>query len=264
MRLCRDWRTFAGENWLANITSSMSTIVLSVFHREATVGLYAAASRITNVGTPLIASFTSAMFPYLSRLHEESSHSFRRVGEESVKFMLAIALPGVVVGATFADWIITTLYGNAYGSAIPVLRVVIWAFLMNFVNPFMSHLLFARGEQVTSLRIGAVTAPVSLGLSLALIPTWGAIGAAWTLLASSGLACGLFCLAAFKPNPAKVLMTFGKAGVAAVILAVFLALTRHAHPAALTVGALGVYCGVLFLLRVSSVREFSAFVRGLQ
>jgi hypothetical protein len=38
---------------------------------------------------------------------------------------------------------------------------------------------------------------------------------------------------------------------------------RHAHPAALTIGALGVYIGALFLMRVSA-REFSAFFRGSQ
>ncbi|HEY1303111.1 MAG TPA: flippase [Vicinamibacterales bacterium] len=262
-RLCRDWRTFACENWLANITSSVSTIVLSVFHGEATVGLYAAASRITNVGTPLAASFTSAMFPHLSRLHAESNASFRRVGEDSVKYMLAIALPAVVIIATFADWIITTLYGHAYSAAVPVLRIVIWVFVLNFVNPFVSHLLFARGEQIRSLRVGAVTAVVATGLSLALIPRLGAVGAASALLGSAALACCLFCVNAFRPNPARVLMTFGKAALAAAALAGFLALTRHASPAALVAGGVGIYLGALALLRVSSPREVAVFLRGL-
>jgi len=263
-RLCLDWRTFACENWLANITSSTSTIVLSVFHSEATVGLYTAASRITNFGTPLIASFTSAMFPYLSRLHEESSLSFRRVGEESLKYMVAVALPGVVMIATFADRIIATMYGDVYRPAVPVLRIVIWVFVLNFINPFVSHLLFARGEQIRSLRVGAITAAVSLVLSLVLIPRWGAIGAASAVLASAGLACGLFCANAFRPNLAAVLMAFGKAALAAATLAAFLALSRHANPAALIVGGVGVYLGALVLLRVSSPREVAMFLRGLQ
>ena len=131
-------------------------------------------------------------------------------------------------------------------------------------NPFVSHLLFARGEQVDLSPYRRGHGPGVAGAVTGTDPTWGAIGAAWTVLGRSGLACCLFCVAAFKPNPARVLMTFGKAGVAAVILAVFLAIWRHAHPAALAVGAVGVYCGVLVLLRVSSARDFSAFVRGLQ
>lgn len=263
-QLCRDWRIFAFENWLANLTASAGAIVLSVWHREAAVGLYAAATRITSFGSPLVASFTSAMFPYMARLHGESNPAFRRVGEESLKYMLAVAVPGVVIVATFADWIIVTLYGDSYAAAVPVLRIVIWVFVFNFVNPFVSHVLFARGEQVKSLRVGAVTVVFSCALSLLLIPRLGAIGAAWALLASTGLACCLFCAAAFRPDPTRVLMTFGKAAIAAASLAVFLAMWRHAHPAALAVGALGVYIGVLSLLRVSSPREFSAFVRGLQ
>jgi hypothetical protein len=59
----------------------------------------------------------------------------------------------------------------------------------------------------------------------------------------------------------RVVMTFGKAGVAAASLAGFLAFWRPAHPAALAIGAFGVYIGVLGLLRVSSARELSAFFR---
>jgi O-antigen/teichoic acid export membrane protein len=261
--LCRDWRIFALENWLANLTASMGTIVLSMFHREATVGVYAAASRITSFGAPLVASFTSAMFPYLSQLHERSSQAVRRVGEESLKYMVAVALPGVVIIATFADWVILTLYGDTYAGAVPVLRVVIWVFVLNFVNPFVSHLLFARGEQGVSLRVGAVTAVVSLTLSLLLIPQWGASGAAWALLASTGLACWLFCAAAFRPDATRVLMVFGKATIAAASLAGVLAIGSRVHPAALTILALGVYVSVLLLLRVSSVRELSASFRGV-
>jgi O-antigen/teichoic acid export membrane protein len=263
-QLCRDWRIFALENWLANLTANTGAIVLSVFHGEATVGLYTAALKITSFGSPLVTSFTSAMFPYMSRLYSESSLAFRRLGEESVKHMLALALPGIVIVALFADRVIGTLYGDAYAGAVPVLRVVIWVFIGNLLNPFVSHLLFARGEQATSLTIGAITTVAALGLSFALIPAWGAFGAACALLASTTLACSLFCAAAFRPDPSRVLMMFGKAAIAAASLAGFLAVSRRAHPAALTIGALGVYCGALVLLRASSVREFGAFVRGLQ
>ena len=263
-RLCRDWRIFALENWLANLTANTGAIVLSVIHGEAAVGLYTAASKITSFGSPLVASFTSAMFPYMSRLHSESSPAFRRLGEESVKHMLAVALPGIVIVAVFADRVIGTLYGDAYAGAVPLLRVVIWVFMFNVLNPFVSHILFARGEQATSLTIGVITAVASLGLSFALIPLWGPFGAACALLASTTLACCLFCASAFRPDPSRVLMMFGKAAIAAACLAGFLAISRQAHPAALTIGALSVYCGALFLLRASSVREFGAFVRGLQ
>ena len=262
-QLCRDWRVFACENWLANLTGNSATIVLSIFYQEAAVGLYTAASKIISFGTPLVTSFTSAMFPSMSRLYGESSVALRRVGEESLKYMLAAALPAVVIIAMFADRIIWILYGERYAGAVPVLRVVIWVFVFNFVNPFLSHILFARGEQAISLRVGAVTFLISLGLSFALIPRWGALGAAYTVLTSSALACCLFCAGAFRPDPTRVAITFGKAGLAAASLAGFLAISRHAHPAALAIGAFGVYLGALNLFRVSSAREFSALIRGL-
>jgi O-antigen/teichoic acid export membrane protein len=176
--------------------------------------------------------------------------------------MLAAALPVVVIVAMFADRTIWALYGDGYAEAVPVLRIVIWVFIFNFVNPFVSHFLFARGEQAISLRVGAVTCLVSLSLSFALIPRWGAVGAASTALASSAVGCCLFCARAFAPEPTRVMMTFAKAGLAGACLAAFLSIWRHAHPAALAIGAFSVYIGVLTLLRVSSAREFSALFRG--
>jgi O-antigen/teichoic acid export membrane protein len=260
-QLCRDWRVFAFENWLVSLTAGIDTIVLSMFHRETAVGFYAAALKVTNVGSPLIHSFTSAMFPYMSRLYGESRQAFRRVSEESLKYMLAVALPGVVVVAMYADQVIPTLYGDAYAEAVPVLRIVVWVFVFSFANPFLSHLLFARGEPVKSLRVAAVTFVVFLALSLLLTPGWGAVGAAWALLARYVLACFLYSAAVFRSELTRVLITFGRTSVAAASLATFLVLGRHAHPAALAAGAVGVYLGVLMLMRVSSAREFRTFFR---
>jgi O-antigen/teichoic acid export membrane protein len=260
-RFCRDWRIFAFENWLVSLTIGIDTIVLSMFHREAVVGIYAAASKITNFGSPLAQSFTSAMFPYLSRLYGESTQAFRRISEESLKYMLAVALPAAVLVATFADAVILGLYGEAYADAVPVLRIVIWMFVFRFVNPFVSHLLFARGEPAKSFRVAATTFVLLVCLSLLLTPSWGAVGAASAVLASATVACGLYCAAAFRPGLTRVLITFGRTGVAAASLAAFLAIGRQAHPVALSIGAFGVYFGVLGLLRVSSTHELSAIFR---
>lgn len=261
-QLCRDWRVFAFENWTVSITGGINAIVLSIFHREAAIGLYAAASRITAFGAPLAASFTGAMFPYMSRLYGESAEAFRKVSEESVKYMLAVALPGVVIVAIFADRVILTLYGDAYYGAVPVLRIVIWIFVLHFVNGFLSHLLFARGEPAKSLRVALVTFFASLALSVALIPRWGAVGAAWAALGWTAVASCLYFAFAFRTEPKRLLIMFGRPGVAAVTLAVFLALARQAHPVALAIGALGVYVGALLVLRVPSPREFGALFRG--
>jgi O-antigen/teichoic acid export membrane protein len=263
-QLCRDWRVFALENWTISVMGGVNAIVLSLFHPEATIGLYAAASRITAIGTPLATSFTGAMFPYMSRLYGDSAEAFRRVSEESLKYMLAVALPGVVIIAIFADRVILTLYGNAYEGAVPVLRVVIWVFVLNFVNMFLSHLLFARGEPTKSLRVAIVTFFSLLVLSLSLIPRWGAIGAAWAALGGTVVASCLYFTFVFKTQPQRVLINFGRTSVAAASLAAFLTLGRQVHPAALGVGAVGVYVGALFLMGVPSPREFGAFFRGPQ
>lgn len=260
-QFCRDWRVFAFENWFVSLTAGIDTIVLSMFHPATVVGIYAAASKITNFGSPLAQSFTSAMFPYLSKLYGDSTQAFRRVSEESLKYILVVALPGAVLVGMFADTVILRLYGEAYAAAVPVLRVVIWLFVLRFINPFVSFLLFARGEPAKSLRVAATTLVLSLCLSLLLTPRWGAVGMASAMLASATVACGLYCGAAFRLGLTRVLITFARTGLAATTLAAFLAICRHAHPAVLVIGAFGVYIAMLGVLRVSSARELSAFFR---
>jgi O-antigen/teichoic acid export membrane protein len=204
------------------------------------------------------------MFPYLTRLFGTSREKFRRVSEESLKYMVALVLPAAVIVSIFADRVILALYGDAYSASIPVLRILIWVGALNFVNPFLSHLLYARGEPLQSLRVAAIVLVAYLPLALFLVPRGGPSGAALALLVSSALSCGLYCSAAFKPDARSVLVTFGRTGVACASLALFLALARQIHPAVLGVGAFGVYLGVLLLVHGLPGRSVSASFRAGQ
>lgn len=263
-QLIRDWRVFALENWLSNLFGSLDVVVLSFFHGELVVGLYAAAYKILRLGIIVATSYASAVFPYMSRLFEESTEALGRLSEVSLKYTLALVLPGVVTIAFLADRIILLLYTDEYAGSIPILRVLIWVLVLRFLNPFLSHVLFARGEQRKSLQVAAISLAVYVAISLWFTSRWGGIGAAWALLLATGVAfCLYLAFVLWGEGVIRTLLTFGRTALAAVSLGAFLLVLRDAPLIPLLVSAGVLYVLLLLILRVPSSSDLDLF-RGLQ
>lgn len=263
-QLVRDWRVFALENWLSSLFGSLDFIILSFFHGELAVGLYAAAYKTLRLGSVVAVSYTTAIFPYMSRLFEESRDTLRRLSEESLKYMFALILPGVVTIAVLADRVIILLYTNEYADSVPILRVLIWVLVLRFLNPFLSHILFARGEQRKSLQVAAISLVLYVAICLWFIPRWGGIGAAWALLLAVCAAfCFYFVFVLRGEAVMRTLLTFGRTALAAASLGAFLLILRDIHLIPLLVSAGVVYVLLLLILRVPSSSDLDLF-RGLQ
>lgn len=261
-QLVRDWRVFALENWLFSVFYRLNPIFLSFFHGELAVGPYGAAYKVLNPGSVLAYSFTRAMFPYMSRTFEESRETFRRVSEEVLKYMLVIVLSGVVVIAILADRLVVLLYTDAYADSIPILGVLIWILVPQFLSTFLSHILFARGEQTKALQVAAISLAFNLAISLWLIPRWGGIGAAWALLLAE---CAAFCLyfvfALRGEGAMHMLLTFGRTVPAAVGVGVFILVLRDIQLVLLLSSAIVLYVLLLLIFRVPSSSDVKLFRR---
>jgi O-antigen/teichoic acid export membrane protein len=254
--LAGQWRVFAAENWLSTLYGNLDVVLLSIFHSEAAVGIYQAAWKLIRLGTVLAQSFATAVFPYISRLYVSSQDVFHQVNEQSLKYILASILP-IVVGLTvLADRIILLIYDAEYTAAIPVLRVSAWILVPQFLNPFLSRVLFARGEQRQSLKVAAVGLASFLVLAACLIPGWAAVGTAWASLVSAlvALACYLaFCF--YRSGSARLLVILLRQGVATGALCALLYVMRAGQLLpVLAVGAT-LYVVLLFALRVVSTGD---------
>jgi O-antigen/teichoic acid export membrane protein len=187
--LC-EWRVFAAENWLSTLYLQLDVVLLSLFHGEAAVGIYEAAWKLIRLGSVVARSFTTAVFPFISRLYVRAEDTFHQVNLHSVKYFLAAILPVVIGTAIFAERIVLLLFDHEYVGAVPVLQVLAWLMIPQFLNPFLSHILFARGRQRQSLIVAAVALSTFVIAALWVIPQWGAVGTAYVALLSATAA---FC-----------------------------------------------------------------------
>lgn len=182
------WRVFAAENWMATIYTSLDVIVLSAVVGAAAVGLYSAAWRYVRLGAVVAKSFTTAVFPLLTRAYLESKPQFCQIMQHTFRGMCLVAMP-VIAGVTVLPTrVVGLIYKPEYEAAGPILQVLIWVLVLEFLNPFFSHILFSQGKQRLSLIVAALGLVANVVLMLMLVPLLGAVGAAWACVGSGAVA----------------------------------------------------------------------------
>jgi O-antigen/teichoic acid export membrane protein len=252
----RQWRVFAAENWLSIFSNGMDEFLLSLFHGEAAVGVYDAAWKLIRLSSVFARALTTAIFPYISRLYVRAEETFHRVSLHSVKYMMAGLLPVVVCISVLSERIVLFLYGPAFASTVPVLQILAWLMIPQFLNPFLSFTLFARHEQHRSLIVATVNFIVFMGVGLLAIPAWGPIGAAVAMLSSSATAlCCYLAFCVWGRNTLGLLIILARQAVAASVLCTFLYCMRNSELLpVVAIGAL-LYAAMLVALRIVNWRD---------
>ena len=255
-RLLRDWRVFAMETSVSSLNCGMDVILLSLFFGEAAVGIYSAAAKVLRLGTVVARSFTTAIFPYLSRLHNESRAVFWQVSQDCLKYMTSIALPAIIGIVVLAQPIIDLLFPDDYAKAAAILQVLSWGLLLEFLNPFLSHILFARGEQRKSLIVAVVKLTAWCTVGVWLIKAHGPIGTAWAMVLVSAIAFCIYCMFAYTGEHLWTLTRdLSRVAVAAgCLVAMLLTLKTIATVPLLTLGII-VYVFLLLVLRVFTMHD---------
>jgi O-antigen/teichoic acid export membrane protein len=155
------------------------------------LGLYSAALRLIDVARTIAPAYSRALYPVLARLRAESAREFAALARRSIRDILLLMLPIVLVLAGFAQPLIVTLYGDRLADAASILEILAWSLVPTTLATTLAQILFAAKLQVLDLRVNVIaTAFIALTGTL-LIPRWGAEGAALAILLSSTLYSGL-------------------------------------------------------------------------
>ncbi|MEM8732596.1 MAG: flippase, partial [Planctomycetota bacterium] len=197
------WRVFAAENWMATIYTSLDVIVLSWITGEVAAGLYSAAWKIVRLGSVLAKSYTTAIFPVMSRMHGRADGALSSLYRETIRFMCVAAFPAIALVSVVPDRIIGLLFDDDFAGAAAVLQVLIWVLLIEFLNPFLSHLLFARGKQRNSMQVAFISLAINSVATYLLVSQFGAVGAAAGTVLGGGVAT--LCYLGFAFTRAEIL-----------------------------------------------------------
>jgi len=254
--LAREWLVFAGETWVAALYLSLDVVLLSLFWGEIAVGVYDAAWKLIRLGPVVANSFTTAVFPYISRLYVDAQHTFQQISEQSVKFILAMVLPAALCISVFSDRLVLLLFDEQYAASATVLRISAWLLIPQFLNPFLSRVLYARGQQRRSLAVAIVGLVTFLTLAVPLIPNFGPVGTAWTTIVSSYAAMVCYIGYAMVGSSRRaILIILARQTAAAMVLCLALMYMKQADVFMALTACATLYAGVLLALRIVSLSD---------
>lgn len=211
------------------ITLRVDAVALSLMSVPAEVGYYGIASKLREVGVKLPYLFGALIMPILVRSIAKGDVFNKRLGHALLSVWVFSVGVMLVLGC-FADVVVRLIAGTQFGPAALSVQITGLALAASAIVQVLYSGALARDKAGEALKVHLIGAVVAVGGFAALIPLWGAAGAALAVaLGEIAFAAGLCFLA--SPGGARSLPWSKLGGVTAV----------------------GVVCaGVIGLLRTSS------------
>ena len=165
---------------------NIDQLMIKVFRSESEVGWYAAAVMISSVWYFIPVAVGSTFNPYIVRNSDaEVSNKFIRL---LFSMMTVVSVLGAMGAYFLAPSVVDVLFGSAFAPTAEILMVHILNGIFVFHVFLRSRILISLDMQwySTIVMLGALIVNV-LG-NLALVPQFGAIGAAWSSVFAWGVA----------------------------------------------------------------------------
>lgn len=175
--------TFAAALWgvgtLYYVTAFVDTLLLGVFRPVAVVGIYAAGitlSRVLLVGNNALTFIYLPVAARLARNRELSTvRSTYLVG---TRWIALLTMPAALVFCLLPGETLQAIFGSGFASGAPALVILSAAAFLSILLGPANASLAGLGETRWLLLSTVLSGGVNLGLSFALIPPYGLLGAA--------------------------------------------------------------------------------------
>lgn len=172
----------------------VDTVMLKVMQGDFAVGLYSAATRISEVWYFIPTAIVSSVSPAIIKAKHNRALFHDRLRKLFSFMTLTACLIGSLV-ALASHWIVRVLYSSGYSGAGSVLAVHVWASVFVFLGVAQSPWDVAENQLKLALYRTASGAVLNILMNLYLIPRYSAMGAAIATVVSyavSGVIANLF------------------------------------------------------------------------
>ena len=161
------------------------TVLLGFLAPRQEVGWFTASHRIVMGLHTFVWLYFFNMLPSISRCVAEPASSLRNLISGSLRLTTAAGILGALLVAVVARPVAGFIYGESFAGAGKSLAVLIWLVPLAICSGHYRFTLLAFDLQKQLFGITLVSALIAIALCFALIPTWGATGAAAALVAGN-------------------------------------------------------------------------------
>jgi O-antigen/teichoic acid export membrane protein len=199
--LVRDTLPYSAAVMVGILYPRVGLIAVSVISDAHQTGYYSTAFKVVEVIGGTSGLIAGSAFPVFARAgrddHERLRYAVGRVGDTVLIAGAYIALSLIVA----APFIIEVLGGKGFGPAVPVLRLQAIALLGGFLGTTWSYTLLSLRMHGALLRVTLAGLVMSVGLSVALVPSLGAKGASIAAIACELVVAGGYLVALIRAHP---------------------------------------------------------------
>lgn len=174
----RAW-PFALSGIVANLQERIAPLMLGHLSIPAEVGSFGVAARLSGAARVLPHSGFAAALPLFT--HGAATGNPERFRHRFDRLLGWFAIAAAVCLIALAAPIVTLTYGSRFSSAAPALRWLAIGLVPLLVNSGRKVYLYASGHERTAVRWSAVALAVQIAGCGALIPRFGATGAAFAM-----------------------------------------------------------------------------------
>jgi O-antigen/teichoic acid export membrane protein len=167
-------------------------IMLSKMKDMITLGLYSSASKLTEICLMLPMGFYVLNLPVASRFYKNFPESVQHTIEKYTKELFILVFLIFGFGTFFAEPILSLLYGRSFTEAAWVLRILMFAFLIQSSEMVLGMSCQAAGYHKAALYIVTFRTVLNISLNFILIPLLGMLGAALASVGSISLSFAMF------------------------------------------------------------------------
>jgi len=259
---------FAISGILARLYSYSDTILMSKMLGSEELGWWSVPYKIAFAFQFIPVALSASVYPEMSGLYIVGKEKISDLFQKSWRYLFIIVFPLSAGIIALADPIIIKLYKEQFAPAIPVLRILLISLIFSYLSYITGALLNATNRQKTQTVILGSALSINVLMNLFLIPRFGIMGAAYSVLVSNIFICASgfwFCDKAVGLNKPALLKSAGQAIWPAVImgLIVFYLSDKIHFAFAIPVGG-AVYFALLFLsggLSIGSARRVFSRIR---
>lgn len=183
-RLARSCLPLAVRLMAIGIYMKIDQLVIERTLGDIAVGLYGAATRVSEIWYFVPTAIMTALTPRLALLRKSGAERFeqRLVLTMRALFWFAVAVCGTL--SILAPFVISTLFGAAFAPAAAVLSVYAWTGVFVAIGVAGNIWFIVENRLRYGLAQAVIGALVSLLANLILVPRFGVMGGAYAALAS--------------------------------------------------------------------------------
>jgi len=177
---------------LSQVFYKSDILLLSALTSMSQVGIYAAAYKLLDLTYKIPILGARVVSPALFQQSQSDVSLYRTSADGYLRLTTAVGVLLAVACYPSADWLIGLLFGEGYGGAAMVLRVLSASLALKFLVVALQTVLTTRDQHGLRTRALAVATAVAAAGHWILIPRLGGTGAAYSVVGGETLLSVLY------------------------------------------------------------------------